>query len=149
MSTYAITEVPEVLLAFEQWQLKLAEPKASIFLSMGFNSCTMTLVYSAPVQKPPTCFSIFYGIDVMEYLILPTNGSVASLTKALAELFPQLLLRYVRSVLRLSRSNQPGMIIELQPGKMISVCILLWKHTGYGEKQALSFESRQMRTLHS
>lgn len=142
VSTYAITEVPEILLAFEQWQLKIAEPKSSVLISMGLNSCSVTLVYSAPVQKPPTCFSVFFGIDVMEYLTLPTNGTVVSMIKALAELFPHVLERCVHSCLRLSLSNQPGMIIELQAEKLISVCILLWKRTGYGEKQASRFEIR-------
>lgn len=35
MSTYAITEVPEILLAFEQWQLRSADPKSSIYPPPG------------------------------------------------------------------------------------------------------------------
>ncbi|KAL5313112.1 hypothetical protein ACEPPN_019539 [Leptodophora sp. 'Broadleaf-Isolate-01'] len=95
MSTYAITEVPEILLAFEQWQLRSADPKSAILVRVGLDSCTITLVYSSPWSKVgPPCFNAFYGINVMEYLILPTNGTVVSLTKALAKLFPHNPMRH-------------------------------------------------------
>ncbi|KUJ24677.1 FAD-binding domain-containing protein [Mollisia scopiformis] len=106
MSTYAITEVPEVLLAFEQWQLRSADPKSAIFLRMGLDSCTITLVYSSPAKRPP-CFNVFYDIDVMEYLILPTNGTVVSLTTALAELFPHNPARHDHRAA--SRKNDLGL----------------------------------------
>ncbi|KAH9208267.1 hypothetical protein DL95DRAFT_467911 [Leptodontidium sp. 2 PMI_412] len=95
MSTYAITEVPEILLAFEQWQLRSADPKSAILVRVGLDSCTITLVYSSPWSKVgPPCFNAFYGINVMEYLILPTNGTVVSLTKALAKLFSHNPMRH-------------------------------------------------------
>jgi len=74
---------------------------------MGLDWCTITLVYSSPCAKQPPCFDAFYGIDVMEYLILPTNGTVSSLTKALVKLFSSTAVRHDHRAA--SRKNDLGL----------------------------------------
>ena len=87
VAIYTPDQVPTILDAFAEWQVKGAsDVKSTVALIIGLESTTIGLIYSSPTDKPEA-FDPFYTIPPATVAVPATNGTVWSLTQILGTTF--------------------------------------------------------------
>ncbi|KAI1413414.1 Glucooligosaccharide oxidase [Hypoxylon sp. FL1857] len=86
LAIYPQEQAFDILDTFAQWQQHegSSDFKANIILSLGINSHVVGLVYLAPAEQTPTAFSPFSALQPLQLVVPATNGTFATLNKAIA-----------------------------------------------------------------
>ncbi|KAL8664814.1 MAG: hypothetical protein Q9168_007831 [Polycauliona sp. 1 TL-2023] len=94
VATYTPEQVPVILDAFAEWQVKgAADVKSTVALIIAPEVTTVGLIYSAPANNPEA-FAPFYSIPPAAVAVPANNGTVLSLTNILGTTFSSVPQRH-------------------------------------------------------
>lgn len=87
-SIYSTDQAPDVLSAFDQWQLDGASDiKSSVSLIISVDVVTVGLLYTEPSIDPPAAFAPFYGLKPLQVPVPARNATFAFVAELVASSF--------------------------------------------------------------
>lgn len=89
LSIYSTDQAPDVLRAFDQWQLDGAsDVKSSVALAISVEAVTVLLLYTEPSVDTPPAFAPFYDLEPLQVAVPARNATFSFVAELVASSFP-------------------------------------------------------------